>query len=306
MYLGKSARKNTSAGVNQYLFNGKELNEDLGLNWLDYGARWYDPSIGRWNAVDPLAESYQAWSPYNYTMGNPIKYVDLFGMMSYSYNWDNGTYQDEDGNEVGWNTVHASIQDESDINAYVVNNTSGRLSTKSLLKSFDYASDIYAKNGFDNVQYNLLSEEEAENFNPEWYDVFLRIKYSGDKTEGGYVASTSGIPSKGINRVNYNYFELDNHPNKAYALGYLIAHETLHSIIHQTYYHYTGDYKRYNTDAKTVHRNDTPNLLMDGGALYKNHGGIPKGPSAPGQLHPAERITFDHKFWIMVLSRRNR
>lgn len=224
----------------------------------------------------------------------------------YSYNWDNGRYEDEDGKEVGWETVHASIQKEKDINTYVVNSTSGRLSTKSLLSSFDYASDIFAKNGFDNIRYNLLSEDEAENFNLEWYDVFLRIKYSGDRNEGGYVASTSGIPTKGINRVNYNYFELDNHPNKAYALGYLIAHETLHSIVHQTYFHYYRDWERYNTDHKTVHHNDVPNLLMDGKKLHDNYGGIPKGPSAPGKLHPAERIIFDHKFWIMVLSRKNR
>ena len=67
-------------GTNLYQYNGKELNEDFGLNWNDYGARWYDASIGRWNAVDPLAEDYLPWSGYNYVLGNPLKFIDPDGM----------------------------------------------------------------------------------------------------------------------------------------------------------------------------------------------------------------------------------
>ncbi len=65
--------------VNPYNYNGKELISDFDLDWLDYGARWYDASIARWSAVDPLAEKYAPFSPYNYVLNNPISNIDPDG-----------------------------------------------------------------------------------------------------------------------------------------------------------------------------------------------------------------------------------
>ena len=66
---------------NRYKYNSKELTSDFDLNLHDYGARWYNASIGRWTSMDPLADSYASFSPYNYTLNNPIRFIDPDGRL---------------------------------------------------------------------------------------------------------------------------------------------------------------------------------------------------------------------------------
>ena len=63
----------------KYLYNGKELQDELGLNVFDYGARVYDPAAPRFWQIDPDTEKYQNQSVYVYADDNPVRFMDIDG-----------------------------------------------------------------------------------------------------------------------------------------------------------------------------------------------------------------------------------
>ena len=71
---------------NNYKYNNKELQDEVingkRLEWYDLGGRNYDPTIGRFFNIDPLASqaSQVDKSPYAFTWNNPINLVDPDGL----------------------------------------------------------------------------------------------------------------------------------------------------------------------------------------------------------------------------------
>lgn len=81
----KGYNGNINGTHHPYTFGGKEEQEELGLDWLDFSARNYDAALGRWMNLDPMAEAQYAYSPYHYAYNSPIMYNDPTGMIGEAF-----------------------------------------------------------------------------------------------------------------------------------------------------------------------------------------------------------------------------
>jgi RHS repeat-associated protein len=73
-----SYNRENSVGQNN-LYQGKELQDELGINLYDFEWRQYDPTIGRTTTMDPHADSYHEHSPFSWVANNPINVIDPDG-----------------------------------------------------------------------------------------------------------------------------------------------------------------------------------------------------------------------------------
>lgn len=80
--FGMEAESHPLHGIsttNEERYGNKERSAAAHAEILDYEARYYEPSIGRFLGVDPHASSYPSWSPYTYVFNNPLIFIDPDG-----------------------------------------------------------------------------------------------------------------------------------------------------------------------------------------------------------------------------------
>ena len=146
-----------SAESNKYQYNGKELNTDFGLDWNDYGARWYDAGLGSFTTIDPLGEVMSSVSSYSYSFNNPFSFNDPTGMIPQFSNgvvntsstfsrWQNGYEEKRKENEERKEQKQQQNSDEPSVDATIVNEAG--MSTEDLASVTNNIADIYKANGF--------------------------------------------------------------------------------------------------------------------------------------------------------------
>ena len=178
----------------QYKFNAKELDEETGNYY--YGARYYDPKWSVWLSVDPMAEKYPGWSPYNYTLQNPVRYVDPTGMVvenpdDYYIDSKTGKLLGQDGA----NTDKIRTIDANTFNNVKANNngTTSSQATEQLQANSSLVT--VNKNQVDSdittINNETISDQSAER------QLYLLLSYKQDDNGNWAQEVTSEIGQKG-------------------------------------------------------------------------------------------------------------
>lgn len=204
-----------NSGSYRYAYNGKEQDPEVSGtgNSYDYGFRIYNPRLGRFLSVDPLAKSFPFYTPYQFAANMPIAAIDLDGLeavITINSPW----YQNEIEKAVNDGDVQrAAYLASKAIGDPAKNEYAKELYGSDYAGTFNHSEDnpegLTVMNSNGDVLFNMkqMSPQKqqqgkvAEESSGSWYDPILEwlgmaddaLSGSGEKTdhEGGGIMFTS-------------------------------------------------------------------------------------------------------------------
>lgn len=144
-------------------FNGLEKDVEVkgAGNSYDFGARMYDPRVGRWLTIDPECKIYPSRSSYTFVLNNPIVFIDPDGRKVEIY--------DKDGNKVATLSNSGIVIEKGMENSYIL---------KSYLESKEYLQrkdqDILCEIENSDKLLSIVESEDPNSsalFLPNWRSI---------------------------------------------------------------------------------------------------------------------------------------
>ncbi|AXG71765.1 RHS repeat-associated core domain protein [Kordia sp. SMS9] len=242
----------------QYGYNGKEEQNELFLNWSDYGARNYDASLGRWMNIDPLAEKYYDKSAYNYTLNNPVFFIDPNGeTVDVSDLMNGGTDEDK------WLLIQL-MMNLSEISGKKITTRKDE-NGNTVLTTGDCIEDCNSSTAASSYISNLINDDSStirvkNNSRDETVD-----KRSGRKNrDKGSRANANGDIYLDANQINsfqesLNAVGIDGDTMNT---GFVFLHETLHTKFGASFYKNKKDKRDKDRYGRFI---DTQGAFLDNG-----------------------------------------
>jgi RHS repeat-associated protein len=222
----RNAVENPSKGVEKYLYQGKELQQETEI--YDFHARGYDPALGRTWQIDPHSENYLNLSPYSWVANNPLLFTDPTGMDIYLGNLYD---KDEDGNYLYQRQILA-------FELFASTKTGKEFLSQRAQEGFEFKGAFVKGLEFKAEQAGDLSSKVDANFKVTDLDSYEATK---DLTSGALGLTEAEITDKGKLSVTYHMHSERSDFFQKYGLkSENGAHEILNSVdtwAHETLIH---------------------------------------------------------------------
>jgi RHS repeat-associated protein len=157
-----------ASGNNKYAYNGKEWNDDFGLGWNDYGARFYDAAMGRFPNSDPSSDLAPDWTPYRYAFNNPLTFIDPDGL--FETEAAAKAYAKEHHIKTGWFRQNKIVEQKD--GSYAIENRKASTSTSNDSQFGVMTAALHVERGVHLADIGIdarddLKDRFSESYNPD-------------------------------------------------------------------------------------------------------------------------------------------